>query len=175
MDDLNKSFEELLLDSEEELFENDDDDEPIQAVIPLDKSEDDTDESEEEEEMEADKWSNVISSNDFPFTGINGIINGEIYLLQNPLDFYRLFITNEFVDLVVKETNRYGAMKYDEYKKITEEEFWIFLVICFHMGIEHRSNLKEYWSIRIIYSTSFAAKYMPRNRFVEIEFAPFCR
>ena len=83
-----------------------------------------------------------------------------MYLLQNPLDFYRLFVNNELVDLVVKEANRYGASKYNKYKNITDEEFRVFLMICFHMGIEHRSNLKEYWSKRLIYSTSFAAKYM---------------
>ena len=159
MDDLNKSFEELLLDSEEEVeIENE---EPAAAVISL------TDESEDEID-ESNVWSSIVSSNDTPFTGISGIINNDVYLLQNPLDFYRLFVNNELVDLVVKETNRYGASKYNKYKNITDEEFWVFLMICFHMGIEHRSNLKEYWSKRLIYSTSFAAKYMSRDRFIEI-------
>lgn len=93
-----------------------------------------------------------------------------VMLFQTPLDFYRLFINDELVDLVVKETNKYGASKYDKYKNITNKKFWVFIMICFQMGIEHRSNLKEYWSKRIIYSTSFSAKYMSRDRFFAINF-----
>ena len=57
MDDLNKSFEELLLDSEEEVeIENE---EPAAAVISL------TDESEDEID-ESNVWSSIVSSNDTP-------------------------------------------------------------------------------------------------------------
>ncbi|EPB72468.1 hypothetical protein ANCCEY_08435 [Ancylostoma ceylanicum] len=36
------------------------------------------------------------------------------------------------------------------------------------MGIERRPDLKDYWSSRRVFSQSFAAKYMTRNRFVQI-------
>ncbi|VDO84695.1 unnamed protein product [Haemonchus placei] len=36
------------------------------------------------------------------------------------------------------------------------------------MGLEIRSNLKDYWSTRKVFSESFAAKLISRNRFVQI-------
>uniref|UniRef100_A0A7I4Y4L2 DDE_Tnp_1_7 domain-containing protein n=1 Tax=Haemonchus contortus TaxID=6289 RepID=A0A7I4Y4L2_HAECO len=75
-------------------------------------------------------------------------------------------MTDELVKLVNEESNRYGSTKYSTWSVLEEQEFYNFLVICFHMNTEKRSSPKEYWSTRII--CSFAARLMTRNRFIEI-------
>ncbi|XGW12575.1 hypothetical protein V3C99_013338, partial [Haemonchus contortus] len=77
-------------------------------------------------------------------------------------------MTDDLVKLVIEESNRYGSAKYSTWSVLEEQEFHKFLAICFHMSIEKRSSLKEYWSTRVIYSGSFAARLMTRNRFIEI-------
>lgn len=91
-----------------------------------------------------------------------------IYLFTLPIQFYCRFLTKELIELILSETNQYGRIKYSTWAELTEEEFLKYLAICLHMEIEKRPNLKDYWSTKIVFSTSFAAKYISRNRFIEI-------
>lgn len=53
----------------------------------------------DENEDEVDKrdvWSRTVTTNDI--SGTRGIINDDVYLLQNSLDFYSLFINYKLVD-----------------------------------------------------------------------------
>nr|CDJ87617.1 piggyBac transposable element-derived protein [Haemonchus contortus] len=78
------------------------------------------------------------------------------------------FITDEMIELIIREMNRYGLSKYPDWTDIDEEELLKFLAICSQMGLEIRSNLEDYWNTRKVFSGSFAAKLISRNRFVQI-------
>ncbi|KAK6017861.1 hypothetical protein OSTOST_16609 [Ostertagia ostertagi] len=56
-----------------------------------------------------------------------------------------------WLNLILTETNRYGSTKKDTFEPLDEIEFWKFLALCLHMGIERRAHLKEYWSTRPVY------------------------
>ncbi|EPB70826.1 hypothetical protein ANCCEY_10085 [Ancylostoma ceylanicum] len=56
--------------------------------------------------------------------------------------------------------------KYATWDSLDGRECFNFPAMCFHMGIERRPNLKDYWSTRQVFSQSLAAEYM--TRFVQI-------
>ena len=70
-----------------------------------------------------------------------------------------MLLGDEFIDLLVEETNRYGDIKLlskldDEnmnprrkkWKHTTREEFLAFLGIVTNMGIIRKGSVKEYWN-----------------------------
>ncbi|PIO76179.1 hypothetical protein TELCIR_01747 [Teladorsagia circumcincta] len=121
-----------------------------------------SDDEDSEEESDAGWSSIIVQPNVVPFTGDSGIQNDDVYSFTNPMSFYKFFMTDELVNLVIEESNRHESAKYPNWSLLEEQEFY--LAICFHMSIEKRSNLKEYWSTRLLYS-DLAAR-MTRNRFI---------
>lgn len=70
-------------------------------------------EAEAEEDIEEeDVWSEVIQKPDrWPFTDTSGINYDAIAGCNEPIDFYRLYIDDKLINLIVNETNRYGYQK----------------------------------------------------------------
>ncbi|XGW19881.1 hypothetical protein V3C99_003598 [Haemonchus contortus] len=165
MEALENSFVQLLLDSDEEADNEDVSAAPDGLLADAVESSDDED---SEGESDAGWSSTIVQPNVVPFTEDSGIQNDDVYAFSNPMSFYKLFMTDDLVKLVIGESNRYGSAKYSTWSVLEEQEFHKFLAICFHMSIEKRSSLKEYWSTRVIYSGSLAARLMTRNRFIEI-------
>ena len=108
------------------------------------------------------------SHDHIPFSGDHGVKDDLLFQLKEPAEFFCYFLNKDVVDLILTETNRYGKAKKDTFEPLNETEFWKFLAICLHMGIERRAHLKEYWSTRVVYSKSLCAQYISRARFVEI-------
>ncbi|XP_021361535.1 piggyBac transposable element-derived protein 4-like [Mizuhopecten yessoensis] len=111
-----------------------------------------------------------------PFTGNPGIkfdTQG-----MEPIDFFHKFIPNEFVELMVTQTNLYAQRKIEENQEnmkphsriskwydVTALELKVFLALFITMGIVKKSQLDEYWSTSEIGETPLFGKHMSKDRF----------
>lgn len=112
--------------------------------------------------------------NHIPFNGPTGkqvdTSNYEIF------DYVKLFITDDTVDMLVIETNRYAAQfiesselkinsRVKAWENVTVTEMWTFLGISCYMGIVKKPKIALYWSTDPFLSTPVVSKYMKRNRY----------
>nr|CAI5823526.1 unnamed protein product [Callosobruchus analis] len=94
---------------------------------------------------------------------------------KSPYQFYKFFVADHIIKLMVTETNRYAQQTLEnaylsrfsrlrKWKEVTAEEMEKFLGIIFWMGLNKKPKLSDYWSKKIIYENK--VKYvMSRNRF----------
>ncbi|XP_022177033.1 piggyBac transposable element-derived protein 5-like [Myzus persicae] len=92
-----------------------------------------------------------------------------------PFDFYSLFLDDEIIQLLVKETNRYAAellksvvsphSRLKQWETVTPTEMKKFLGIIMWMGLCHKSSIASYWKTNNIIYISDIPKFMKRKRF----------
>ena len=113
------------------------------------------------------------------FSGTPGIqvtVNG-----TTPLDYFKLFFTDNILDLLVTETNRYAAQcivaapkplpKYSYlalWVPVTRTDMAVFIALLINMGNVNKPEVRSYWSVDPILATSFFGTCMSRNRFEQI-------
>ncbi len=96
--------------------------------------------------------------------------------MVNPIDCYRHFITDEIIDLMVRETNRYAEQylevheisrrsKHRQWKPTTHEEMLKFFGIIIEMGLVQMPQLNHYWSSSQLYGLEIIRSAMPTERF----------
>ena len=115
----------------------------------------------------------------FPFTGKPGITI-PVDRKWTELDYVKLFIDNNIVNIIVTETNRY-AQKYLEKKyssqaernnygryPFTTDEFWAFFAILIYQSIIIKPKQRWYWTRDKLFHTPFAESVMPLSRFEKI-------
>lgn len=126
---------------------------------------------------------NIIWHNDpsdmkaIPFTKNESLLirpNG-----NKPIDFFRLIVTNEFLQEIVDQTN-YNAeqiflsketkekSRICSWKYVTVEEILIFLGVFLHTGNVKMSKLQNYWKKDPLFYNKAIATSISRNRFLVI-------
>lgn len=107
-----------------------------------------------------------------PFVGTPGFkIFNQTYEKQE--DIYFLFMSDEFADLVVTETNRYAqqclsrpaSSRLDEWIATDKNEIKRFFRLIMWMGIVKLPEISLYWSKDPAYSHTLPRSIMSRNRF----------
>jgi hypothetical protein len=129
---------------------------------------DDFDKEGIDDDMDSHTWNEIESESDAEFLEDHGLteeitsISGDNTI--NPIDCYRHFITDEIIDLIVRETNRY-AQQYlqnheisrrsilHQWKPITSEEILKFFGIITEMGLVQMPKLKHCWSSSQLYGS----------------------
>lgn len=128
---------------------------------------------------------NQSSSNQVPFCPEMSTYNFEISDIQSPLNAYQLFVSDEMLDIIVKETNRYAKHCLQNYKtpksrlnlwtNTDRNEIKRFFSIVLVMGLNHLPAIMCYWSKDIIYRNDFIANAMTRDRFqLLLRYLHFC-
>ncbi|XP_017778000.1 PREDICTED: piggyBac transposable element-derived protein 4-like [Nicrophorus vespilloides] len=96
-----------------------------------------------------------------------------------PIDFFKLFFTDELINKLVEETNGYANEKIAE-KHLSKHSIWLkwtdvttkemsaFLGVVLNMGTITLSNLKEYWSTENNSRIPYFAEVFRRDRFLQI-------
>ena len=92
---------------------------------------------------------------------------------ESPLDVFELFFSDDLLDMIVEESNRYAAQvmgdeRYREWRKITKEEMKAFFGFSILMGIDHLPSVDDYWSKDPLLHYAPIADRIPRWRFREI-------
>lgn len=96
---------------------------------------------------------------------------------KDPIDYFKHFIDDEIMSLLVTETNRFAAQSIasNSTKRLTQsrlqkwvdtdiEEMQKFLGIVLWMGLIQLPQLRDYWSTNMLYGNNIP-KIMSRNRF----------
>lgn len=88
-----------------------------------------------------------------------------------------LFLTNEFFDLLVEQTNLYAAQykrenpnlppnsRANSWEETNRNEMKKFLALVLLMGIVRKPEVLDYWSTNPLLKGSIFNSVMPRNRF----------
>lgn len=111
----------------------------------------------------------------FTFTGKSGLqtdIAGNI----SPFDAFSLFVDDDVLDFIVRETNRYADQvitstrtsrhsRLSKWAPTCKDEMKKFLGLLMWMGLNRRSSIQSYWSTKPIYQNNIPANTMSRNRF----------
>ena len=115
-----------------------------------------------------------------PFVGEPGI---QVQLPENaqPIDFVRLFFTEEFWDLLTTETNRYARQYIDSkghtlppralarsWTPVTVSEMKIFMSLYLTTGIVWKPALDQYWTTDSLTITPSFSAAMKRDRWMSI-------
>ena len=92
---------------------------------------------------------------------------------ESPLEVFKLFFSDDLLDSIVEESNRYAAQvmgdeRYREWTKITKEELKAFFGFSILMGIEKLPSVDDYWSKDPLLHYPPIADRIPRWRFREI-------
>jgi hypothetical protein len=133
-----------------------------------------------DDEMDSNSWNEIESESDEEFMEDHGLVDDVTSALEDntvhPIDCYRHFITDEIIDLMVRETNRYAEQyleahdisrrsKYRQWKPTTYEEILKFFGIAIEMGLVQMPQLNHYWSSSRLYGLEIVRSAMPRERF----------
>lgn len=124
-------------------------------------------------------WTDVdVQPNAAVFTGTPGM---QVQMLPDasPFDYFRLFVTDELIKILVRETNLYAEQfirdtkvkdksRVKNWKNLTEKEMWQFLALLFLTGIIKKPKLNMYWSTNAMFATPFFNTVMSRDRFLLI-------
>ena len=97
----------------------------------------------------------------------------------SPYDFFKLYVTDDLLDLMVRETNRYaaqfiadniGSLKphslVHKWKDTDREEMSVLLGLLLHIGLLYKPRLSMYWSTDELFYTPVFSSVMPRDRFL---------
>ena len=113
-------------------------------------------------ENEVSKWTNepnVVPK--IKFTGTPGL-KIQMNSMQS-IDFFKLFLTDDLINMMVTETNRYADQEINKYrplrrssrlnlwKPVGHQEMCQFLGILLHMGCVKLPTFEHYWSTNILY------------------------
>ena len=125
------------------------------------------------------KWLN--DGDDHPVPQVTTNYNEQVtgVLPQNPTahDFLTLYLSDEIVDLIVCETNRYAEQHIQRnvipphspvrtWTPTSRDEMLSFLGLSILMGLVYKPRLYMYWSGDEIFRTPLFGQVMPRDRFL---------
>lgn len=98
---------------------------------------------------------------------------------KTELETFKIFVDDELIDLMVRETNRYAEQviigkisdesitqhsRLNDWVDTNAIEMHVFLGIILWMGLDKKPSLSHYWSRSELYNSP-ACKFMSRNRF----------
>uniref|UniRef100_A0A1B6H727 PiggyBac transposable element-derived protein domain-containing protein n=1 Tax=Homalodisca liturata TaxID=320908 RepID=A0A1B6H727_9HEMI len=95
---------------------------------------------------------------------------------RKPIDFFRHYLTDEVVELMVVETNHNAnevisklrlsrKSRLKDWKNTNHGEMKQFIGLLLYMGLVGLPRISDYWSKNPLYKFSVARKIMSRNRF----------
>ncbi|XP_043496863.1 piggyBac transposable element-derived protein 1-like [Polistes fuscatus] len=102
--------------------------------------------NEKETKMEYSKWSEFSGRQKiFPFTGTSGI-NVKLPNTINPYEVFSLFVNEEVINLIVKETNRYAERSVHHWKPTNPNEIKKFMGLIIWLDFIKTRPAVSYWS-----------------------------
>lgn len=125
-------------------------------------------------------WHEINLESDEEFLDDHGLIEEVSSISEdntiNRIDCYRHFITDEIIDLMVRETNRYAHQYLQNretsrrsichrWKPTANEEMIKFFGIIIEMGLVQMPKLKYYWSSSQLYGSEIIRNVMSREKF----------
>ncbi|KAK9751412.1 Transposase IS4 [Popillia japonica] len=121
-------------------------------------------------------WHNV-EKYQLPFNVCNELFTAILdeNIKKEPLEIYRLFLTDELVEFIVVETNRFAKQcilsssrksRLKSWTDTNKEEILHFFSVVMVMGLNQLPTINSYWSKDSIFKNEFIANTMTRDRFL---------
>ncbi|XP_028173396.1 piggyBac transposable element-derived protein 4-like [Ostrinia furnacalis] len=121
-------------------------------------------------------WASTGSMKTLDFTKAQELL---VPVPSDPLEAFLLFLNNDILDLIVRETNLNAERvlqqpgvtdKYriTNWKELTREECMTFLGLLLHTGTIRLNRLNDYWKTHWLFNIPSFRQYMSRNRFMLI-------
>ncbi|CAH2008632.1 unnamed protein product [Acanthoscelides obtectus] len=106
----------------------------------------------------------------------SGLKNDNLTPDSKEVDYFLSLFSEEIVNIVVTETNRYAAQqKAKNWKDINLPELYVFLAITMLMPRVKKLEMKEYWSQDNLLHTAIFRQKMSRDRYFQIRrYLHFC-
>ncbi|XP_053964120.1 piggyBac transposable element-derived protein 4-like [Anastrepha ludens] len=82
-----------------------------------------------------------------------------------PTQLFRMFWSEDLVEIICFQTNLYATQKGTPYTPTTPEEIEVFLALNLVMGIKKMPSYKNYWSSVPDLHDPYISSFMPLNRF----------
>lgn len=121
--------------------------------------------NEKETKMEYSKWSEFRGRQKiFPFTGTSGI-NVKLPNTINPYEVFSLFVNEEVINLIVKETNRYAERSVHHWKPTNPNEIKKFMGLIIWLDFIKTRPAVSYWSQKLLFNLDIPHLIMEQNRF----------
>ncbi|EPB69401.1 transposase, IS4 family [Ancylostoma ceylanicum] len=170
MEKLDRSFDRILLESDEEYEETDETTEVDTELLHQDDSDLSLSDNDEDEPNPSSWSSEIKRPSRWAFSEQNAGINFAMLMdCKSPVDYCNLFVDDEVIDLIVNETNRYGATKDEAFVPTNNLEMKQFLGIIIQMGFVRLPKLEDYWSTSAeIGGNAICGSIMPRKRFYSL-------
>lgn len=158
---------------------------PSDDELSVDDIDDIGDAAEESQETEStpprwEKWTpSEPAFQQMPFTVPNSGIQNADSLPDNELGYFQMFFSDDILDSIVKETNRYAQEKlqglslppfsiWRTWHDVELIEMKAYFGMILNMAINDRPDIKDYFSQQWIDRMPFFADVMPRLRFAQI-------
>ncbi|XP_014481483.1 PREDICTED: piggyBac transposable element-derived protein 4-like, partial [Dinoponera quadriceps] len=142
-------------------------------------------ESETEDSLQyLDEWRDVTEKLDMPdripFSILPQVIGPQVPTnIVQPIQYFKLFLTDELVNEILKETNNYAknVLKlkkissnsiWQTWRDVEKDEFWAFIGVIVNMGTIHLANMQEYWTVKENSRIPFFSNTFTRKRFNQI-------
>lgn len=123
-------------------------------------------------------WQSVIQQPQlYSFSGTQGPTSKvEVNDMECPYEFFKLFFTDNLLNFLVRETNRYASQyltktklspkcRAKNWSPVTIEEMEVFLGLVSLTGlIDKKGWLASYWTRNLVLQTPFFGQCMPRDR-----------
>ena len=89
-------------------------------------------------------------------------VNGEV----TPYSLFKMFISDEMLESVVNETNRYSVEKNGQSINISRQECEQLIGVIFYMGLVQMPSLRSYWENELGFEP--ISSVLSRNRFLKL-------
>lgn len=187
----NCTFVDCLSDNVRDMLDNSDEDSSVHEsdvddeVDVLEELVDNSAEFEEQEEQdEADDWREWVEGeakfSKFNWTLSDGYKPPIGHKPTTPLEYFQLFFTDELMQEIVNETNRFAAEKiakvtplrkksmWTTWKEVTLPEFKAFVGCLINMAMNHKPEIEDFFSTDWVDYQPFFKEIFSRERFLQI-------
>lgn len=136
--------------------------------------------TEDEATVNIPEWSHI---NNLNLNSFQKLTDDDQYLrsdvsTENPFELFSMFLSDDVIDFMVTETNRFANQclskksrnneKLFQWTDTNDNEMRKFLAILMLMGIDRLPDMRLYWSNDDMFANAFIKRMMPRDRFITI-------
>jgi hypothetical protein len=134
----------------------------------IDSSDSSDEEKKNESHSNTEEWKSKAKRIHPPSCSLSPFLSRSALQCSSPLEFFRLFLTLELMDHIVKATNTYGSTIFKEkWTNSNEKEMDCLISAVIYMGIHRSPTLQSYWADDS--KSPFISHLFPsRDRFLQL-------
>lgn len=117
---------------------------------------------------------------EFPYLNTNGFIPPPFFKGESEIDYFSLFFTDELLNQIVAESNRYAKVKIDQLHPLPKRSMWAswtditlaelkaFFGVIINMGLNPKPDMQDFFSSDWLDAQPFYKDIFTKERFLQI-------